>query len=705
MKQIISEELIVSSKSINSKKDLFKLIANTMKKNKLTTDVEGLTKDLEERESLGSTAFENGLMIPHCRTKHINETKLVIVKFNDNNFDSIDSKETNFAVAILVPEIAEKEHLVILSKLSRVFSTKEKLEQFKKNTKKEKVAVVTSAINEEEVQDKKVDKYDFVAVTSCAAGIAHTYMARDGLVDGAKKLGLNAKVETRGATTENRLTAKEIEDAEFVIIAADVSISKKRFAGKKILVVDTNAAIRDGVDVIERAKDAEVSYGKAEKVGKLRIGGTDKKKQKLLGKAVMSALSFMIPIAIAGGILMAIPNAAAAGGNSSGGTWHFPNKFSNALWDFGHIGLILMVPILAMFLAYKIGGKAAMPAALIGGFFINDGQLMGKYTLISLPQGIGGSASAGFLGGLVVGIGVGYLVRMMQWIKWHRWIKPVSNLMIIPILTSFITFLIVTYVIGSPMTWVMAELYIGLSKVNSAGLGVSILIGILFAALMAIDLGGPINKTTLTVATVIFMDTLAKGDPNFTPQTAVQAAIAVPPLGMWLSTIIFRRKFSQTEVAAGQAALPMGLVGITEGALPFAFKTPLKAIFANVMGSMVAGALVTLFQIKFYGGLGSPLGAYIGYSEHSFFGLAWIFSILCGVIVTGVIYGLIRKKVPAYEEEHKQNKIAKKAFYAEQGLTTKKAIFNYNVKNIGKKSAEGFKHCINPKNWFERPED
>ena len=514
---IITKDLILSSDKIKKKLDLFNVIADVLFKKKFITDKKKLIKDLQYRENIGSTAFENGLMIPHCRTDSVKETKLVIVKFPDREFNSIDKKKTNFAVCILVPKSLEKEHLSILSKISSIFSTSKSLEAFKKlsiDNKVKKIINVTKA-KKEKKNENKVIKYDFVAVTSCAAGIAHTYMARDGLLEAAEKLGLKAKVETRGAITENSLTDSDIDAANFVIIAADVDIPQTRFSGKKLYITDTNDAIRDSEKVISKAKESQIFYGKAQKLGKLTIGGKDKKKRRVLGKAVMSALSFMIPIVIAGGILMSIPNALAAGGNTHGGTWHFPNKFVEALWQFGHIGLILMVPIFAMFLAFKIGGKPAMPASLIGGFFINDGSLMGKYSLFDLPKTMGGAASAGFLGGLLVGIFVGYLVKAMQWIKWHRYVKPVSNLMIVPILSSFITFLFVVYVIGSPMTWVMAQLYNGLAAINGSGMGVSVGIGILFAMLMSIDLGGPINKTTLTVATIIFADTYTKWKSKF----------------------------------------------------------------------------------------------------------------------------------------------------------------------------------------------
>ncbi|WP_338983889.1 fructose-specific PTS transporter subunit EIIC [Spiroplasma endosymbiont of Othius punctulatus] len=703
---ILNKNLISKVDNIETKEDLFKVMIELISNEKRTTNKEKLLEDILSRELEGSTAFEHGLMIPHSRSKFINEVTLAIVEFNDSDFDSLDAKKTNFAVGIFVPDSKADEHLNVLSKISTIFSSEDKLNNFKLASSEDKVKIINDSINAVFINESSDEDYDIVGITACAAGIAHTYMARDALYEAAHQMGYKIKIETRGAITENVLTEKEIQNAKCVVIAADLTISKTPFSGKKLYETGTRPAIKNAKQVIENAFAAEVDYGKGQKLGKLRIGNTDKSKGNILGKSVMSALSFMIPITIVGGILMAIPNAMAAGGNIEGGTWAFPNAFVEALWNFGHIGLIMMVPMLSMFLAFKLGGKPAMPAALIGGYFINDGALMSKFTLIDLPGELNGQVSAGFLGGLAVGIIVGYLVRGMRYIKWHPFIKPVSSLMVVPLVTSFLTFLIVVYVIGSPMTWIMAMLFMGLSKLDEfGGIWASLGVGMLFAALMAIDLGGPINKTTLTVATVIFTTTLANGDPNFVPQTAVQAAISVPPLGMWLSTMIFRKKFSQTEIAAGQAALPMGLVGVTEGALPFAFKTPLKAIAANMAGSVLAGALVSLFGISFYGGLGSPLGAYIGYMENSFFGLLWILSVASGAVLTAFVYGLLRNRVPEYEEAIKEAKAKKIAALEQQGIVGSKAIRSYKARQFRTNFKSRFVYMVNPKNWFEKPED
>lgn len=543
-------------------------------------------------------------------------------------------------------------------------------------------------------------KKKIVAISSCAAGIAHTYMAKEKLIIGANELGYDIKVETRGAVTENVLSQKEIKEADMVIIAADVDIDKTQFISKKVWVVDTNAAIKDPVKVINDAFDkAKTFYGKGEKIGAMRFG-TEKKTK--FSKYIMTAIGFMIPITIAGGLLIAIPNALAI---TPEGGWQFPNKFWNALWQFGQFGLRLMGPILAMFLANAIAGKSAMAAGLLGGYFITDSSSMSKFLPIPLPSGISGdAANAGFMGALIIGFVAGYIVEGLKWINWPKIIRGVVGLMIIPVISSFLVFIIVIYVIGGPITWIISQLYVSLNSLSKVAGWANILVGMLFAALVCVDLGGPINKTTLVVAGAIFADTLLQGNPNFIPNTAVQSAISIPPLSMWLATLIFPHKFSTELKAAGNASFVMGLVGISEGALPFAFKSPLKTISSCIIGALFTGAISVIGNFNFYGGLGSPLGAWIGIIGNTGYGFYWFLTIFAGAIISALFYGLITKTDPAIAAEYKKNKIEKRNKYAELGMITNFEIFKYNLKKNGKFFLINLGNFVNPKNWIKRPE-
>ncbi|MGL4951581.1 MAG: PTS fructose transporter subunit IIC [Mycoplasma sp.] len=545
-----------------------------------------------------------------------------------------------------------------------------------------------------------MDKKKIVAISSCAAGIAHTYMAKEKLIEGATKLGYDIKVETRGAITENVLSQDDINNADMVIIAADVDIDLLQFISKKVWVVDTNAAIKDPEQVINDAfKLAKIHYGKGSKSGNIRLGSEKKTKY---SKYIMTAIGFMVPITIAGGLLMAVPNALAI---TPDGGWEFPNKFSQALWQFGQIGLRLMGPILAMFLANAIGGKSAMPAGLLGGFFITDSSYMSSYSPIPLPPGISAdAANAGFLGALVVGFVAGYLVEGLKWVNWPKSLKSVIGLMIIPVLSSFAMFVIVVYVIGGPLTWLVSQLYVFLNSLSGSAAWANILIGMLFSALICVDLGGPINKTAMVVAGAIFSDTLLQGNPNFIPNTACQIAISIPPLAMWIATTVFPYKYSTQLKASGKAALPMGLVGISEGALPFAFQSPLKVISSCMVGAMFAGGISALANFNFYGGLGSPLGAWIGIIGNSGFGFFWFLTVAAGALIAGLMFGLLTTVDPKIIIEHKLAKANAKALHADLGLFTPLAVFKYNVKKESKVFMKNLKTSAHPKNWFVRPE-
>lgn len=539
-----------------------------------------------------------------------------------------------------------------------------------------------------------------VAISSCAAGIAHTYMAKEKLIYGAKELGHQIKIETRGAVTENVLTNQDIKEADIVIIAADVEIDKTQFISKKVWVVDTNTAIKDPIKVINDAfKEAKIFYGKGEKIGLMRFG-TEKKTK--ISKYIMTAIGFMIPITIAGGLLIAIPNALAI---TPDGGWQFPNKFWNALWQFGQFGLRLMGPILAMFLANAIAGKSGMAAGLLGGYFITDSNAMSKFLPIPLPTGISGdAANAGFLGALIIGLVAGYISEGLKWINWPKIIKGIVGLMIIPLISSFIVFIVVVYIIGGPITWIVSQLYVSLNSLSSVAGWANILVGMLFSALVCVDLGGPINKTTLVVAGAIFADTLLQGKPNFIPNTAVQSAISIPPLSMWLATLIFPYKFSTELKAAGNASFVMGLVGISEGALPFAFKSPLKTISSCMLGALFTGAITVIGNFNFYGGLGSPLGAWIGIIGNTGFGFYWFLTIFAGALISALFYGLITKVDPSIIAEYKNNKLNLKNQYATMGMISNFQIFKYNLNKNSKLFFQNFKNFIKPKNWIKRPE-
>lgn len=716
MQAIITEQLILSSSKIETKKALFAQIAKVVSDAKRTTNEKGILQDLQKREDIGSTAFENGLMIPHARSKHIKAITLVIVPFADVDFESLDGKKTNFAVAILVPADQENKHLTILSKLSGLFSDASALANFKKASKKAKIDLLEKAITTENAQTPATSSkgsFDVVGVTSCAAGIAHTYMARDALLKAAKAKGYSMKVETRGAVVENKLTAAEIKAAKFVVVAADTKVDKKPFIGKKYYETSTNDAIKNGIKIIEAGATASVlgNPGGASKNAKTE---RKPKKQNEILRALMTAISYMLPIIVAGGLLFAIPTAIQAASTDSNGKAQDLPEFWAAMQKFGLQGFSkLAIPIIAMYMAYSIGGKPAMAAGLISAYFANDPELLGEFSY--LPGAGDNPIGAGFLGGIFIGIFIGYLVKWMRWIKWHRFIAPAAPILIVPLISTFIGFIFVVYVVGPPLSYLMGELYEGLANLQSNSKWITICIGALFAGLVAFDLGGPVGKISWFVANAIFLDTTSELAmqsgiaPNLMPWTAMTAAISVGPLAMFYATRCFKWKYSKTEIEAGGACLPLGLVGISEGALPFAFANPLKFVIANVTGGVVAGALVTAFSINYWGGLGSPIGAWLGYVDDGAFGFLWALCIIIGVLVSGSLFTLLRKREPAYQEEYKEYKAAKVQMWKERnvqpGFKNVPKKWAYYGRQFRRKFKPAVKYMANPKNWVQKPSD
>lgn len=548
-----------------------------------------------------------------------------------------------------------------------------------------------------------------VAVTACAAGIAHTYMAAESLEKAAKKTGYKIKVETQGSIgAENVLTETDIETADVVIIAADINIDLMRFSGKRVLSVKSIDAIKAPEALIKRAYDEAKVFGtKGTKVGKVTLGKTENN----FVKHIMSGISYMTPMVIASGILLAIANIFAFQANELGQivNWGFDTStqmgfFMSKLFEVGQVGFKLMIPLFAAFVANSIADKPAIAPAMIGAYLVNDATYLGTQT------------GGGFLGAILVAFIVGYLVKGLKKIKWPKILQPLLAIMIIPLIATFAIMVIVTYLIGSPIAGLMDSLYSGLTTLNETFAGAPFIIGAIIGGMIGFDFGGPVNKTALIFGTAVYTDTVAKfgiANANFVPQTATQAAISVAPLGIWLASVLFKNKFTKNEKISASSAFGMGMVGVTEGAIPFAASNPVQMITASVAGSALAGGLASITGCKFYGGIGSPLGAVIGYIEQPVPFITWILCIFAGILVTALIIGFWRKPVCEEEEEYievEPNEIveesiveAKELFsedhiYIDENSTTQDEAFKF-IASIAKKhgyvkSEEDFYHGL-----------
>lgn len=539
-----------------------------------------------------------------------------------------------------------------------------------------------------------------VAVTACAAGIAHTYMAAESLLKAGKKRGYTVKVETQGSIgAENILSEKDINEADIVIIAADINVDMMRFSGKKVFSAKSIDAIKNPAGLIDKAYAEGTLFGaKGTKVGKVTLGKTENK----FVTHIMSGISYMVPMVIAAGLLLSIANVCAFQKNELGQIvkWGFDTTtnlgfFMSKLFAVGQVGFKLMIPLFAGFVANSIADKPAIAPAMIGAYIANDAAYLGTQT------------GGGFLSAILVAFIVGYMVKGLKKIKWPKILQPLLAIMIIPLISTFIIMIIVTYMIGGPIAGLMDSLYSGLTYLNETYTAAPFIIGAIVGAMIGFDFGGPVNKTALIFGTAVFTDTVAKygiEGANFVPGTATQAAISVAPLGIWLSSILFKNKFTKDEKVSASSAFGMGIVGVTEGAIPFAASNPVQIITSSVCGSALAGGLVAITGCKFYGGIGSPLGTFIGYIEQPIPFITWILCVSTGILLTALIIGFWRKPVVVgaedFEEIEEMNALAvaksttvekeelpvftKEHIYVDENSTTQDEAFKFIAK-IAKK--------------------
>ena len=458
-----------------------------------------------------------------------------------------------------------------------------------------------------------------VAITSCPTGIAHTFMAAEGLEQGAKKLGYTIKVETQGSVgAQNQLTPADIESAEIVLIAADTSIDMSRFAGKRVYETGTKAAINDGAAVVNTAFEQAAVKGAAKGASASSLAD-----QALAAKAAQSAsrtgaykhlmtgVSYMIPFVVTGGLLIAI-------GFALGGIYvyddaHKGTLAANLFW-IGKGAFGLMVPILAGYLAYSIADRPGIAPGMIAG-------------------SIAGAIGAGFLGGIVGGFIAGYTVKWLNdTIKLPRTLDGLKPVLILPLLGSTIVGLLMYYVVGEPVAIALTAISAWLKGMQGSS---AIVLGMILGCMMAFDMGGPVNKAAYTFGTGLLASQI------YEPMAAIMAAGMTPPLGIALATFIFKNRFSEDEREAGKAAAALGISFITEGAIPFAAKDPFRVIPAIMIGSAVAGALSMAFGAQLHVPHG---GIFVLPMPNAVSGLGgYIVAILVGTVITAAAIGLLKK--------------------------------------------------------------
>ncbi len=459
---------------------------------------------------------------------------------------------------------------------------------------------------------------NIVAITSCPTGIAHTFMAAEGLEQGAIKLGHKIKVETQGSVgAQNQLTADDVAAADIVLIAADTSVDLSRFAGKRIYETGTKGAIGDGAAVVQTAlqQAAVKTAGKGPSAGLADQALSAKAAQAASRtgayKHLMTGVSYMIPFVVAGGLLIAI-------GFALGGIYVYEDAYkgslaANLFW-IGKASFQLMVPILAGYAAFSIADRPGIAPGMIAGV---------------IADGIG----AGFLGGIVGGFLAGYIVRWLnQTIKLPRTLEGLKPVLILPLLGATITGLLMYYVVGGPVSAALVSISAWLKGMQGSS---AIVLGMILGCMMAFDMGGPVNKAAYTFGTGLLASQI------YEPMAAIMAAGMTPPLGIALATMLFRNRFSEDEREAGKAAAALGISFITEGAIPFAAKDPFRVIPSIMLGSAVAGAISMAVGAQLHVPHGGIFVLPMPNAVSGLFG--YTIAIVVGTVVTAAALFLLKK--------------------------------------------------------------
>lgn len=618
------------------------------------TDFEAFKEGILAREALTSTGLGDGIAMPHSKNSAVKEATVLFAKSNKGvDYESLDGQPTDLFFMIAAPEGANDTHLAALAELSQYLMKDGFADKLRQVTSPDQVIELFDQASEKAEEVAVVEPAnkggDFlVAVTACTTGIAHTYMAQEALQKVAAEMGVGIKVETNGASgVGNKLTAEDIKNAKAVIIAADKAVEMDRFDGKPLI----KRPVADGIRKTEELINLALS-GKAEVYKAANGGAVEENNEKLsLGAAfykhLMSGVSQMLPFVIGGGIMIAISFLLDQGvpkdqlghlGNYNGLSALF-NQIGGAAFGF-------MVPVLAAYIAYSIAEKPGLVAGFVAGAIAKAGIAYGNIPVYKdladktpeqvqeILQALAKSqVSSGFLGALVGGFLAGGIVLFLRkYIKVPRSLEGVKSILLLPLLGVALTGFAML-AINIPMSAINTSLNTFLTSLQGTS---AVLLGLLVGGMMAVDMGGPVNKAAYTVGTLSLADSLTSG--GSTVMAAVMAAGMVPPLAVFVATILYKNKFSQEERDSGITNIVMGLSFITEGAIPFGAADPARAIPSFIVGSALTGALVGLSGIK----LMAPHGGIfvIGLTNNPILYLVYV---LIGAVVSGIIFGFLRK--------------------------------------------------------------
>ena len=655
IQDLLRKDVMLLDLQATEKKAVIEEMIQSLVNHGYVTDFETFKEGILAREALTSTGLGDGIAMPHSKNAAVKEATVLFAKSNKGvDYESLDGQPTDLFFMIAAPEGANDTHLAALAELSQYLMKDGFADKLRQVTSPDQVIELFDQASEKAEEPAVVEPAneggDFlVAVTACTTGIAHTYMAQEALQKVAAEMGVGIKVETNGASgVGNKLTAEDIKKAKAVIIAADKAVEMNRFDGKPLIKRPVADGIRKTEELINQALSGNAEVYKAANGGGTAESGDEKLS---LGAAfykhLMSGVSQMLPFVIGGGIMIAISFLLDQGvpkdqlshlGNYNGLSALF-NQIGGAAFGF-------MVPVLAAYIAYSIAEKPGLVAGFVAGAIAKAGLAYGNIPVYKdladkTPEQVQeilkslaeSQVSSGFLGALVGGFLAGGIVLLLRkYIKVPRSLEGVKSILLLPLLGVALTGFAMLAV-NIPMSAINTALNDFLMSLSGTS---AVILGLLVGGMMAVDMGGPVNKAAYTVGTLSLAESLTSG--GSTVMAAVMAAGMVPPLAVFVATILFKNKFTEEERDSGITNIVMGLSFITEGAIPFGAADPARAIPSFIVGSALTGALVGLSGIK----LMAPHGGIfvIGLTNNPILYLVYV---LIGAVVSGIIFGYLRK--------------------------------------------------------------
>lgn len=647
IQDVLRKDVMLLDLQATSKEAVINEMITSLVDKGYVTDFEVFKTGILNREAQTTTGLGDGIAMPHAKNAAVKVATVLFAKSNKGvDYASLDGHPTDLFFMIAAPEGANDTHLAALAELSKYLMKPGFADKLRSVSSPEEVIAVfdeaeaADKVAEEVVAAPSGDRPFIVAVTACTTGIAHTYMAEEALKKQAAEMGVDIKVETNGASgVGNKLTAEDIKNAAGVIIAADKAVDMPRFNGKPLVSRPVAAGIKQPEELINL-----ILEGKASAYTASEGAATVESSEKLsLGKAfykhLMSGVSQMLPFVIGGGILIAlaflVDNLLGVPNDSLSSLGSY-NELASMFMKIGGAAFGFMLPLLAGYIAYSIAEKPGLVAGFVAGAIANSGLAFGK-----IPYAAGGEetlalagVSSGFLGALVGGFLAGGVVLVLRNALRNlpKSLQGLNAILLLPLLGTGLTGFLMFFV-NIPMAAINTGMNNFLSGLEGSS---AILLGLVLGGMMAVDMGGPVNKAAYVFGTGTLAATVANG--GSVAMAAVMAGGMVPPLAVFVATLLYKNKFTQEERNSGLTNIVMGLSFITEGAIPFGAADPARAIPSFIAGSALAGALVGLSGIQ----LMAPHGGIfvIALTSNPLLYLAYV---AIGAVVSGVLYGALRQ--------------------------------------------------------------